>query len=780
MIWPLLSLIRDDGKKSVPETISGLIAEGSPDSLIVFNRRGDILFGNSAATKLFACSKDELLGQEVEKLLPGLFGIAAKRIAKNDSFSSLPAEIPGFRKNGSQFAAEVTLSTIESPMGSAVVASVRDVSKGQIAQSHLRENERLFRLIVESVEDYAIYASDTQGYVVSWNSGTERIKQYRAHEIIGEHFARFYTEEDRASDKPARDLAIAAEHGRYVEEGWRVRKDGVPFWAGVVISAMVDPQAKLLGFAHVTRDLTERRRAEELLQQSEEKFSKAFFSSPLAASISTFRDGLYLEVNEAFLRLIGRKRDDVVGYTSTELGVWANLGDRPQLIEQFQGAERVEGVTTIFHNLSGEELKVKISAEIIHLDGIACLLAITQDMTEAYRLDLQSRQLQKLEAIGRLAGGIAHDFNNVLNVILGYCHLLLDPRLTAEESRSQISRIVKAATRATDLTRQLLAFGRKQFLQTKVIDLNKVIQDTADLIERLIGEDIEVSMSLSETLAPINADPTQIVQIILNLAANARDAMPSGGKLTIRTANIGIHGGYQESQVRMPGGDYAQLVVADTGMGMDDATKARIFEPFFTTKQLGQGTGLGLATVYGIVKQSGGSIWVDSEPDQGTTFRIYFPCSRGAVRKENVLPTCTPELRGDETILVLEDSDDLREVAVSFLESAGFQVLQSHDPEQGLELARVHRGQIHLLLTDVVLPKMSGRIVAERIRDSRPDIRVLFVSGYTDDVIVRHGVLNQDVNFLQKPYTYATLISKIRSVLDLPSEQNHSATSASD
>lgn len=760
--------MKDGGGPKLPRNTFALILEDSPDSVVIFNRRHEILWANSAAARLFGNTKRELLRKKIEELLPELFEKEAHTERNILPEASSRVEVTGFRKNSSTFWAEVTLSKVLSEAEQLGVASIRDITKQRLPASHLLQNENLFRLILESIEEYAIFALDPQGYVVSWNAGTERVKQYRPEEIVGEHFSLFYTEDDRLANKPARSLAVAAEQGRYTAEGWLVRKDGSLFWASMVIVPIRDGNGKLLGFAKITHDLTERKEAEEKLKLSEDKFSKAFLSSPLPVTISTFKEGLYLEVNDAFLHLIGRPREQVIGYTSQELGIWATPADRMKLIEKFKGTESAKALITFFHNVSGEERRVKISAELIRLDGIPCLLAVSEDVTESSRLEDQSRQLQKLEAIGRLAGGIAHDFNNVLNVILGYCQLLLNRSATEHPYQTQIAKIANAATRATDLTRQLLAFGRQQVLQTKVINLNRIIQDTRDMVERLIGEDIEVSISLGEPQCAIDADPTQIVQVILNLAANARDAMPEGGKLTIETGKLRLDSEYAKTHLGMPMGEYVQLVVTDTGAGMDEATKARIFEPFFTTKQLGQGTGLGLATVYGIVKQSGGFIWVYSEPKQGTAFKIYLPCSSAGVAEENASTPSVEELRGDETVLVVEDSEDLREVAVDFLRSAGFKALDAGDPEQALDIARAHETPIDLLLSDVVLPKMSGRILADKLRQSHPGVRVLFVSGYTDDVIVRHGILNEEVNFLQKPYSQEGLISKIRRVLDHP------------
>ncbi|MBL8767417.1 MAG: response regulator [Planctomycetes bacterium] len=377
----------------------------------------------------------------------------------------------------------------------------------------------------------------------------------------------------------------------------------------------------------------------------------------------------------------------------------------------------------------------------------------------------QRRQMQKLEAIGRLAGGVAHDFNNLLTVILSYGEFLLDELTDRPAMRSNVEEIVRAGNRAADLTRQLLAFSRQQVLAPRVIDLNQSVHGVIRMLERLIGEHVQLKVGLEPDLGCVYADPGQVEQVIVNLAINARDAMQNGGTLALATSNVMVEPDYAKEHAEVQPGPYVMLSVSDTGHGMDKETRARIFEPFFTTKDLGKGTGLGLATVFGIVKQSGGHIWVYSEVGAGTTFKVYLPrVERSGMPA--VTPRPDPASGGNETILVVEDEDSIRAIACRVLGQSGYRVLDANSPLRALELCRSNRDPIDLLMTDVILPVMNGRELAMRIEELRPGIRVLFMSGYTDDAILLHGVLDEGVHFIQKPLTPMALCTKVREVLD--------------
>jgi len=384
---------------------------------------------------------------------------------------------------------------------------------------------------------------------------------------------------------------------------------------------------------------------------------------------------------------------------------------------------------------------------------------------ERARLEEQLRMSQKMEAIGSLAGGVAHDFNNLLSVILNYASFAQEDE--GDQLRDDLLQVKQAAERAATLTRQLLAFSRKQLMQPEALDLNRIASGLETMLRRILGEDIEFRQVLAPDLGVVRADPGQIEQVLMNLVVNARDAMPQGGELTVETSNVEIDEAFAARQVAMKTGSYVQLAVTDTGCGMDQPTIDRIFEPFFTTKDQGKGTGLGLSTVYGIVTQSGGNILVHSEPGKGTTFKIYLPQDPSAIVGSAMRPpTSTVQYKGTETILVVEDEDALREVARRILESAGYCVVTARDGEEAIALCVRHSLVIHLLLTDVVMPRMSGKVLAERLAKVRPSLPVIYMSGYTDDAIVHHGALDIETHFVGKPFTVEVLTSKVREVLD--------------
>jgi hypothetical protein len=415
----------------------------------------------------------------------------------------------------------------------------------------------------------------------------------------------------------------------------------------------------------------------------------------------------------------------------------------------------------------GSIIDVETGANPIAFQGRQAVLVLAHDVTEKKKLEAQLHQAQKMEAIGQLAGGVAHDFNNLLGVITGYTELLLKDLRAEHPGLRRAEQIQRAAERASGLTRQLLAFSRKQVLEPKVLDLNAIVLDVEKMLQRLIGEDIQLVPVFASELGRVKADPGQMEQVIVNLAVNARDAMPRGGKLIIETANVDLDGNYSRLHAEVKPGSYVMLAVSDTGHGMDADTMSHIFEPFFTTKEEGKGTGLGLSTVFGIVKQSGGHVAVYSEVGRGTSFKVYLPrteepgraLSAGTVRVE--MPST-----GSETILVVEDAEALRLLIAEILEVGGYRVLPGASPEEALAAAEAHDGPIHLLLTDVVMPGMSGRQVADRIKASRPAVRVMYMSGYTDEAIGQHGALEPGTHFMQKPFTAGALLRKVREVLE--------------
>jgi nitrogen-specific signal transduction histidine kinase/CheY-like chemotaxis protein len=396
------------------------------------------------------------------------------------------------------------------------------------------------------------------------------------------------------------------------------------------------------------------------------------------------------------------------------------------------------------------------------------MVGLVEDITEVRQTAELARQGQKMEAIGRLAGGIAHDFNNLLTAIMGYAELVRDALGPSHSSTADVLEIQAAGHSAANLTHQLLAFSRRQILQPQTIDLNDVIRRVESLLRRIIGEDVTLHLSLASPLAPVTVDPSQVEQVVMNLAVNARDAMPDGGRLTIETSVIDLDETYLFQHPGASVGTHVMLTVSDTGIGMDEATQKRLFEPFFTTKELGKGTGLGLATVYGIIKQSQGSVWVYSEPGRGSTFKIYLPIAVAEPVPQVATDRQPVSLDGTETVLIVEDQPEVRSVMRETLRRHGYAVIEAANGPEAILKSEQHTGTIHLLLTDVVMSGMSGRRLAEALHSTRPDLRVLYMSGYTDDAIVRHGVLDPGLAFVQKPFVADSLLRKVRDVLDAP------------
>lgn len=509
------------------------------------------------------------------------------------------------------------------------------------------------------------------------------------------------------------------------------------------------------------------------LRQSEERYRDYFENAKDAIYVHDL-DGRYIMVNKAGEELIGYSREEILRMRISDVVPRKCLD---QIHERLK--EKLEDHSLTIYEVEairkdGSRVPIEVSSRLIYENGVpVAVQGSARDITERKRSEealrasqLQLQQSQKLEAIGQLAGGVAHDFNNMLTAIIGYTDLSLRRVGLENPIRRNLEETKKAAERAASLVRQLLAFSRKQILEPKVLDLNDVVKDMHKMLTRLIGENIKLATRLESDLGRVKADPCQVEQIIVNLVVNARDAMPRGGRVTVETANVALDVHNASKHVSVKPGEYVMLAVSDTGSGMDQETQARIFEPFFTTKEVGKGTGLGLSTVYGIVKQSGGNIWVYSEQGLGTVFKVYLPriddaTARTIAKQEQ--ETNAP--RGTETILLVEDEDVVRGLTRKILMQAGYNVLDAKSGDEAIRLCQTEAGPIDLLLTDVVMPEISGKEVADRLLELRPSIRVLFMSGYTDEAIVQHGVLDANVKFIQKPFTWVGLTKKVREVL---------------
>ena len=503
---------------------------------------------------------------------------------------------------------------------------------------------------------------------------------------------------------------------------------------------------------------------EESLKKSKERFSKAFRSNPAAVTIADLTSKSYLEVNEAFEKMTGYRHDEVVGRPLTELVLWDDPQDRERAFEQLAKEGGLRNYEFHFHKKSGDSGAGLLSAELIDIDGKQCAITVAVDITDRIQLESRLRQAHKLESIGRLAGGVAHDFNNLLTLINGYSDFLLKTLHADDPMRLHVQEIKKAGEHAAGLTKQLLTFSRKQIIEPKPLDVNSIVKDAERLLQRLIGEDIELVTTLDPVLGQIMADSDQIHQVIMNLAVNCRDAMPDGGKLEITTKNVDVDRTTVVAPPDAAPGRYVLMTVTDSGIGMDEITMQSVFEPFFTTKEHGKGTGLGLSTVYGIVQQSGGWIQIQSEVGQGTSFRIYLPRVDAAPAPE-LAGTAAETRHGGETVLVVEDHHEVRKLTRTILEAYGYHVLEAANSTEAFVLEKGHASEIHLLLTDVILPGMNGKVLSERLRVLRPKLKVLFISGYTADAIARRGVLERDVAYLAKPFSPDALAAKIREVL---------------
>ena len=521
------------------------------------------------------------------------------------------------------------------------------------------------------------------------------------------------------------------------------------------------------------------RAAQEGLRRSESNFRSLVTHAPYGICRCDAR-GHLVEVNPALVQSLGyQAASDLIGRNLSTL--YANGQDWFALADYLRTHAEFHELTAEWTRKDGTATAMRLSGRAISDESNNVTFEIyTEDVTERRTLEQQLRQSQKMEAIGRLAGGIAHDFNNLLMVISGYSEFLLDRLGPDPELRGPAQEISSASERATSLTRQLLAFSRKQMLTPKVIDLNGVVTESLKMLTRLIGEDIDLVMIPASELGPVKADPGQIEQVIMNLAVNARDAMPHGGRLTIETANVTLDEAYARMHAPVQPGDYTMLAITDTGVGMDNETQSRIFEPFFTTKGM-KGTGLGLSTVYGIVKQSGGYIWVYSELGKGTSFKIYLPhvtTDEAGMVEQPVVTTATPTETPRETILVVEDELNLRRLTRQFLDNQGYTVLEAADGAAAVQICVAHQGTIHLLLTDVIMPGMNGRELAQRVSEIRPNMKVLYMSGYTENAIGQNGTLDAGIKLLQKPFTLHALKATVREVLDqttLPQEVAMSA-----
>lgn len=664
------------------------------------------------------------------------------------------------------------------------ITGIRSQEESRRTAAALREAEAKYRQLVEEVPAIS-YVAETGAFgpFLYMSPQVSAILGYKPEDCLAD--PRFWWSHLHPEDQPKALAEDSLEEGKLFQMEYRMRRqDGQEVWVRDEAIIVRDPQTGKRLTRGLLVDITEKKEAEEALRASEERYRNFVSQSsegiyrtehdppvPVDRSVEeqialSLASGYVAECNDAMARMYGLTRsEELIGKRLSELLIADDPVTREFMATYIRSGYRIadwesherdaHSHTKIFRNTM---------AGVVEKGCLVRNWGIQRDVTERLHLEEQLRNAQQLEAIGRLAGGVAHDFNNILSIIMGHGELLLASGVD-ERSRNGLEQMRRAAERAASLTQQLLAFSRKQVLQPRVLDLNEKVADVQKMLARVIGEDIELVATLHPSLTPVKADPGQVEQVLINLAVNARDAMPHGGRLAMETSNLEI-GADEAHDLDVAPGRYVMLKVGDTGTGMDAATLAHIFEPFFTTKPMGKGTGLGLSTVYGIIKQSGGGIHVESEAERGTTFRIYLPATEGDYTRTGDRLSAAQVAGGRETILVAEDEPDLRELARIFLESYGYKVLGAGSAEQAIQTADQFGEPIHLLLTDVIMPGMSGRQLAEKIHAKRPETKIVYMTGYTDDMVMQHKVLEPGVQLLQKPFTKADLALKVRATLD--------------
>ena len=763
------------------ETRYRLLAENATDVLWTHDMNLRLTYISPSFTRLTGFAPEEGMARTARQACtPESFAkamqvfnqqMAIESARVGDPERSRLIELELVRKNGGTVMVEGNFSFLRDPANKAIgiLGIARDITQRKQAEKAFLESEIKFRSFAEqALVGLYILQDGVFKYV---NARFAEMFGYTVEECLNDiPFQNFIYEADvtRVEEQIGRRISGKTPYFQYSFKG--LKKNGTLFHVEVYGAAIIY-QGKPAATGTIL-DVTERKQAEDAIRESEERFSRFFRTSPAGTSISSINDGEFIDVNDAFLNFFGYTREEVIGQNSLKLGMWVSPEIRAKMVKTLQEHGGVRDLETQFRKKSGEIKDVNFTADIIEAAGQRYILGLTYDITERKtgererkRLEGQLFQAQKMESIGRLAGGVAHDFNNMLGVIIGRAEMALN-LVSTDKLRHNIEEILNAGLRSADLTRQLLAFARQQTAVPKIMDLNDTISRMLKMLRRLIGEDIDLLWRPEPVLWKVKIDPSQVDQVLVNLAVNARDAISSVGVITIRTENVSVHDSIISEKPEFIPGDYVLLTVSDTGEGMSRENCRKVFEPFFTTKEVGKGTGLGLSTVYGIVKQNAGFIYVVSEPGEGTTFTIYLPRLKAEIALPPSRDVTTKLLAGSETILLVEDDKAILDLSRMILEGLGYKVFAAETPLHAIELFEVHMADIHLLITDVVMPRMHGRELAKRLNAIRPNLKCLYMSGYTADVIAHQGFLDAGVNFIQKPFQSETFAEKIRQVLD--------------
>lgn len=753
--------------------LQAVALESAANAIVITDVDGAITWVNAAFTALTGYSSEESVGQNPRILKSGKH----KDSFYKDLWETVMAgkvwhgEIVNRRKDGTTYIEDQTITPVFNEAGEVTnfTAIKQDVTERRRAEELIRSSEKQVRDILDNIAGFVMLL-DTKGIILDVNGTPLDQAGVKRKDVIGKEIG----ETDAWRYSPVAQRRIR-ETVRRAAAGEVIAEDFYPMMANneiatvfSVFAPLRDSRGKIVKVIGSGFDVTERKRAEEELLKSEERY-RDLVENAHDIIYSHDLQGNYTSINEAGERITGYSRDEALRMNITDTIAPEFVGTAQEMLASKLRGEESSAYELEILAKNGERISVEVNTKLILQDGQpAGVQGIARDITGRKQMELQLRQAQKLESVGRLAGGIAHDFNNMLTAINGYSDLTLRQLPDGHKLRRNIEEIKKAGERSALLTNQLLAFSRRQLLQPEIIDINEVISDTTALLNRVIGEDVKLVTELDPNVGRVKADKGQLSQIIMNLSVNARDAMPGGGRLTISTGNVRVDSEYvRRDPGLVPELDYVRLSVSDTGTGIKESDRQYIFEPFFTTKAVGKGTGLGLATVYGIVKQSGGGINVITEVQVGTTFEVLFPRvseERSHPSGEFAAPGNLPI--GAETILLVEDEELVRSLLKELLESCGYTVIAAENGEEALAVCEQLCDPVDLLITDVVMPQMGGRELAERLGKILPGLPVLFVSGYTDDALVRESVLDADVNFIQKPFTLEVVSRKVRELLD--------------
>ena len=766
--------------KQLDDHLFAGLLEAAPDAMVCVDADGRIALVNDQTERLFGYGRGELIGEPVEMLVPD--AVRDVHPGHRTGYVASPRprpmgegmELAGRRRDGTTFPAEISLSAVDTEDGILVTAAVRDVTQQRLAA----ETTAQLASIIRSSHD-AVISKTLDQVITSWNPGAERLYGYTAAEVTGRHIEMLIPVGDR--DREAEVVAAVARGGRVDQyETRRRRKDGTTAEVSLTMSPITDRTGTIIGVATVARDVSERQRADA-------RFRGLMEAAP-DAMVCVDRDGRIVLVNAQTERLFGYGRDKLVGrpveilvpeqvrglHPAHRAQYTADPRPRPMGADMQLAGRRRDGSTfpaevSLAAMSSGEGLLViAVVRDVTERLEIAAERQRLRTQAERDKLERHLHQSQRLESLGQLAGGVAHDFNNLLGVISNYAAFAAEevakeaPDERWQTVRDDIGQVQQAAEQAAGLTRQLLAFARQEMIQPRVLNVNNVVLSVEQLLIRSLGEHVELIADLAADLPPVLADPGQIEQVLVNLAVNARDAMPQGGKLIIHTASTIID--ETASQGGLPPGQYVALKVSDTGSGIPKDVLDRVFEPFFTTKPKGEGTGLGLATVYGIITQAGGHVRIYSEPGLGTSFTALLPITEQDMALATPPPAEPPHGHG-QTVLVVEDEPAMREVTRRILDRTGYHVVAVASGHEALDVLASQLEHFDVLLTDVIMPRMQGKELADKVRIIQPAARVVFMSGYTQGLLGAQGVLEPEVHLIEKPFSESTLLAKLHEVL---------------